>query len=185
MTVETRDPGRRVLIAAGAFAELFLAASDFDAGMRQVQDDRARGPRPSDRAFPRFRGVRAGFNIWVGPTDRPAWRVVDVRWAFPTEPDAAAYLRAGLAANAEGAPPVPDAPLVGAECHVFGGPAFGGPLAAQGLRVLAYLYVFRAGRVVAKLFVAQGPAVAGQVLTADHAAALVRRALARIEGRAG
>jgi hypothetical protein len=67
---------------------------------------------------------------------------------------------------------------VGEECSVFGGTR---SLQAGGLDITltSYFYVFRIGRVVAKLFVAQGPGAEGS-LTPETVASLAERIVERI-----
>lgn len=150
------------------YLSLFLEQDELP-GMRMVQDSRDLGPDSSDDAFSSYGGVAAGMRIWMDEADRPVWRLVDVRWTFPDAERAAGYHEARLVANSEGATPVPGAPTVGAECHVFG----------MSVGVTAYYYLFRVGAVVVKLFVARGPQAARD-LTPETVREIAGRVVRRV-----
>jgi hypothetical protein len=101
--------------------------------------------------------------------------VVDIRFVFPDAALAALYHQERLLANSEGTPPVEHAEPVGEECHVFGGTRPLGP----GLSMTAYTYIFRVGRVVVKLFAAQGFA-ARKPLTPDAVRQIAERIVTRL-----
>jgi len=82
--------------------------------------------------------------------------------------------------NSEGNPAVPGAPLVGADCEVFGGHReieIGGTR----LGMTMHFYVFRVSTVVVKLFAAQGVAAGRDLLTPDRVAAIAARIVCRME----
>ncbi len=146
------DPGeRRVGMSRDQYLALFLEAGDFPAPMQRVQDTRLYGPDPTDRAFARHQGILTGFSAWTAEPGELIFRVVDARWVFPTRWQASAYHAGQLGENSEGMPPVESFPPVGEECRVFGGPA---PVMGP-LHLIQFFYLFRAGRVVVKLYACQ------------------------------
>lgn len=163
------------------YLELFLESTDFNEPMRQTQDTPEKGPDPSDHAFPKHHGLFSGFNVFMGNSEEKVWRVVDIRWVFPNARRASEYLVESIAMQSEGAPPVAGAPEAGAQCQVFGGEQ-DGPL--PGLRMTTFHYIFRVLNVVVKLFVAQGPQVIDENLTADDVVEIARRIETRITSRA-
>jgi hypothetical protein len=151
-------------------AEIFLDPDDLPAHLEHVQDSSSQGADPDDFAFAGNDGLVAGFNVWLGDGSATVWRLVDIRFVFPDAQRAAGYHAQRLHANSEGHPPVDSAPLVGEECHVFGGTG----TTPVGVELTAFYYVFRVDRVVVKLFVAQGPD-AEQNLTPDDVAPIASR----------
>jgi hypothetical protein len=131
---------------------LYLDGDDLP-GMSLVQDSAGSGPDPGDYAFPACDGVSSGLRVWLAPQTEPVWRLVDIRFVFPDAERAAIYHAERLIANSEQNPPVPEAPLTGEDCRVFGGTR---QVPMVGIDMTTYFYVFRVGRVVVKLFVAQG-----------------------------
>jgi hypothetical protein len=161
-----------------AYLATYLAQSDLDGDLCRVQDSRVSEPDHGDEAFERRRGLFCGLAAWEAGPDATVGRLVDIRFVFASEEEAIAYHRERLAYNSEGQPLVDHAPAVGEDCSVFGGtnrPAMRG----LPISMTAFHYVFRVGRVVAKVFVAQRPGAAAP-LTLGHVAALARRAEARI-----
>jgi hypothetical protein len=162
-----------------AYLSTYLRQSDLPQDLSRVQDSRLGKPDDGDHAFEVHLGQFSGLAAWEATDDdAPIKRLVDIRFIFATEAAAAAYHREQLAYNSEGQPPVKGVPLVGEECAVFGGTQtmrFGNTT----LTMTAFHYVFRRGRVVAKVFVLQGQTSAN-LLTVDHVADLARRAEARI-----
>lgn len=152
---------------------LFLTRSDLPR-MRRVQDTRMKGPSPSDRQFARQQGVSTGFAVWMGRRNARLWRVVDVRWVFPSPKLARRYLRRSLRRNSERMRPVDDAPEVGADSRLFGGRQ----RSRLGLALTHYIYLFRVGNVVVKLYGAQG--MRGRGLNPTVMARLGRRVVRRI-----
>lgn len=145
-------------------------------GMSLVQDSADAGPDPGDYAFAACDGLGSGLRAWMAPETGPVWRLVDIRFVFPDAARASAYHAERLLANSELNPPVPDAPPVGEECRVFGGTR---PVPMAGIEMTTWFYVFRVGRVVVKLFVAQGPDSV-QPLQVGHVEAIARRIVARL-----
>jgi hypothetical protein len=153
---------------------LFLGAADLP-GLRLVQDARARGPDPGDKLFAKHGGTTAGMCVWMaGDVTAPVWRVVDIRWRFATESDAAAYHAAALSRNREQAPRLPEA-CPGTDGYVFGGPR---PEPLLGVDMIHLFFVFRVGTVVVKVYVAGGPQAA-EPLTPALARPLAEHAAAR------
>jgi hypothetical protein len=143
----------RVGITQDAYLRLFLDAEDLGPGMRKVQDTRLKGPDDVDVWFPKYQGILTGFAVWMGPKAAPLWRLVDIRTVFPTAWQASAWHAEALGYSSEGRRPVSDAPPVGNECKVFGGED---PLPGLSLTMTHFYYLFRAGRVAVKLYIAQG-----------------------------
>jgi hypothetical protein len=119
--------------------------------MTMTQDSRGRGADPGDTAFGQHGGLDSGGAVWHGPQIAPIFRLVDIRWVFPSVEAATAYHRETLWANAEHTAPVPNAPVVGTDCHVFGG--LFEPL-GPGTGLTSYFYLFTVGPVVVKLYAA-------------------------------
>jgi hypothetical protein len=161
------------------YLALFLEQPDLPA-MERVQDSRLQGPDAGDDAFSHHGGISAGFQAWMAQSDAVVWRLVDVRWVFPSAADAAAYHRETLRPNAEGHPAVPGAPLVGVDCVVHGG-TDATPIDPT-ITMTAFYYLFRVRNVVVKLFVAQGPALPADALTPAAVAPLADRIRRRLDG---
>jgi hypothetical protein len=177
-TIIPADPKeRRVGITQDRYLELFLEAVDFTAPMRMVQDTRLQGPDPRDDWFAKYQGILTGFRVWMA-SDAVIWRLVDIRTVFPTTWQASAWHAEALLYNSESMSPVDKAPAVGKECRVFGGAA--PDLLGVGSKLTHFYYLFRVGRVVVKLYVAQGND-STIALTPKHVAEIADRIVARIE----
>jgi hypothetical protein len=161
-----------------AYLATYLDQDDIGPLHEWVQDSRLHAPDPGDLDFPRLHGRRSGFSVWLAAQDQPVWRVVDIRFEFASAEDAAAYHARRIGPNSEGKPEVAGAPTVGEECRVFGGTEtlkFAGATA----KMTAYYYLFRVGRVVVKLFAAQGQE-SRKKLTPRHLVPLAQRIRERI-----
>ena len=107
------------------------------------------------------------------------WRVIDTRWLFPTTVNAAAYADAMVAHAGEGLPTLP-VPQIGDAARGWGGIQISRVPGAP--RYAGQILFFRVGRMVAKLFAAEGAKApqAGQALAQSmlfpYAEAIVRRA---------
>jgi hypothetical protein len=165
-------------ITASEFQDLFLESEDFPEPMEMIQDERDKGPDLNDAAFRKYRGLFAGFRVCQGSFERPVWRVVDGRWAFPSIEKAEAYHVARLKPNSEGQPLVPGAEPVGEHCSVFGGTARGRLF--PDMLMTAYCYIFRVHNIVVKLFIAQGLNVVDARLNLEIVASIARRIELRI-----
>jgi hypothetical protein len=161
-----------------AYLSTFLDQIDVGPLYRWVQDSRLHRPDDSDDAFARLHGRRTGLSVWLAAPNQRIWHIVDIRFEFDSASDAAAYQQTRMKANSEGKPEVPDAPAVGEDCHVFGG-TDSIQMGGNTISMTAYFYIFRVGRVVAKLFVASGPE-AGELLLPDHLAPVAERIRERI-----
>jgi hypothetical protein len=161
-----------------AYLSTYLDQTDVGPLHRWVQDSRLHRPDDSDDAFARLHGRQTGLSVWLAAPDQPIWRIVDIRFEFDSASDAAAYHQTRMRANSEGKPEIPDAPAVGENCHVFGG-TDSVQLGGNTISMTAYFYIFRVGRVVAKLFVARG-SEAGQPLLPGHLVPLAERIRERI-----
>ncbi|MFO0744261.1 MAG: hypothetical protein U1F43_01115 [Myxococcota bacterium] len=109
--------------------------------------------------------------------DAPLWRLVDVRWLFPSEAAAQAYLDASWDALSERQPEVPakvDPVVPGA--RVFGG-THKDPI--LDLESTQFFVVFRQGRTVVKLFAAEGPEAKAH-LTLAAVNALAKKVVTRV-----
>ena len=102
--------------------------------------------RTDDRRFeaPPSGALHAGSSTWIGDERWPMWHLIDTRMLFATAEAADRYLRSVLATIGDGLPALPTAELADATI------AFGHP-GAQSI-------VIRVGRMVAKLYVVEGPA---------------------------
>ena len=162
------------------YLNLFLTATDFKPRMRHVQDSRLQGPDPVDIYFAKYQGILTGFSAWMSSPTATIWRIVDIRTVFPTAWQASGWHAEAVDYNSESTQPVAKAPAVGQECRVFGG--LGPDVLRLGVRLNAFVYLFRVGRVVVKLFAAQGTDATTR-LTPAHVADVALRVVARIEGQ--
>ena len=145
------------------YLALFLTGRDFGGKLNMIQDSRLDGPSPTEIAFPTYQGIMSGFAVWTGEADQLVWRVVDIRFVFPTAWQASAFHAAQLELNSEGNPLLPDAPPVGLECRVFYG-----TIKTPQFQLRHFFYIFRIQQVVVKLYAAQGPEVVGDALNVNH-----------------
>jgi hypothetical protein len=161
------------------FLPMFLEKEDIKNGVRLTQDTRRYlPPDPDDRSFDKYCGYHAGLALWEGGFDRTIYRLVDIRYVFPTENEAKAYHADELFAKSEGQPEIPDAPKVGDECSVFGG-----NVKLMGVSLNHYYYIFRVQNVVVKLYACQGPDVVdpAETLTPGKVAKLAEICMKRVE----
>jgi hypothetical protein len=170
-------------ITTEKYRALFLEQKAFGQAMRMTQDNRENGPDPGNRSFAKHRGIQAGFTVWMGNSEKPIWRVVDIRFVFPTEGAASAFHLERLLENSEGQPPVTDAPKVGSECHVFGGESIAQAPGTIAITMTAFYYIFRVRNVVVKFFAAQGPGTE-EPLTPAMMIPIAKKIVARIESQA-
>lgn len=169
-------------ITGDEFLELFLEQKDFDGSLEMIQDSRDSGPDKGDISFSKHHGLFAGFSVWLGSDKEPVWRVVDVRFVFPSESKASLYHKERLKANSEGHPKVKDAIEIGQQSSVFGGSA-PNPFDPT-MEMVVYYYIFQVLNVVVKLFIAQGPNAGMNGLEIKMAAAIARRIESRIKAHA-
>lgn len=111
-------------------------------------------------------GIAAASITWTGRDDWAMSRIIDTRWTFATAADAEQFLRSAQHAIGDRLPAVGTPPL--AEETL----AFGSPRTAQ-------ILVFRVGRTVGRLAVAQGAAAAEpleQAMLVPYAQRAVQRA---------
>ena len=158
--------------------DLFLTAADLP-GMQMTQDSRHAGADPGDAPYAAHHGQGGGMAVWMAEGDAPAWRLVDIVWVFPSADDAKGFHQEDLARNSEGAPEILGAPKIGDECRVYGGTRMQPLLGAD---MTDYYYIFRTGRVVHKLYVAESPNVAAGTLKAADVAAIAARVQVRSAG---
>lgn len=162
------------------FLSMFLEKHDLPGNVRMTQDTRCYLPLdPRENAvFARHCGYHSGLALWEGGFDQTIWRLVDIRWVFPTERDARAYHKATVHASSEGQPKVSGAPAIGTDCAVFGGTTN-----ISGKPLTHYYYIFCVQNVVVKLYVAQGPDVVApdKRLTPAKVADIARICVQRIE----
>jgi hypothetical protein len=156
---------------------LYLEADDLPGNLTLVQDSRGQGSDPGDYAFGGCDGVHAGLRVWLGEATDTVWRLVDIRFVFPDAERAAAYHAERLLANSEGNPSVDDAPVIGDECHVFGGTR---SIGFADLKMTTYFYIVRVENVVVKLYVAQG-VEARKPLVLEQVRRIADRIVVRVE----
>lgn len=157
------------------YAKLYLEAGDLPPGMKRTQDSRTKGADEGDTEFKKLGGERSGLAVWMGASDQPVWRLVDIRWVFPDAEAAAVYHKARLRQNAENQPRVPGAAPVGQDGYVFGG-----SISMMGMDIVNYLYLFRVDRVLIKLYVAQDPQMKGTQLRPELVKPIAERAAAQV-----
>ncbi|HEX3251655.1 MAG TPA: hypothetical protein VHS05_19625 [Pyrinomonadaceae bacterium] len=178
-----RNKAAAQIEAAGSEISVYLSTyldqKDMGPSMPWVQDSRIHRPDQGDDAFARLHGSHTGLSCWQTNVRATIFRVVDIRFLFNNAQDAAAYHKERLQANSEGHPPVPGAPQVGEECHVFGGT---NSLEHRGMKITltGFYYVFRVGRMVVKLFAMQG-VEATRPLTPEDLVPLAKRIVERIQ----
>jgi hypothetical protein len=160
-----------------AWPTLFLDETEL-VGFERREDRRDQNPITNDRAFAEQHGISAGSVVWLGQEFWAMWRVVDTRWLFPSVATAIAYADAMVVHVGESLPPLP-VPAIGDAVRGWGGIELG---KTPGTRYAGQILFIRVGRMVAKLFVAEGPKApqAGQALAQSmlfpYAEAIVRRA---------
>jgi hypothetical protein len=168
-TIEPQGP-----MADDTYRSLYLERGDLP-GMRIAQDSRDKGADPGDSAFREHGGLKSGMVVWTGDSDAPVWRVADIRWVFPSVSAAKKYHEAQLGKNSEGEGEADRWAPVGSDCHVFGGTR-----TMSNVRMTHFFYIFRKGRTVVKLYVAQGPGVQGQKLTPDMVKPIADKIASRV-----
>ncbi len=156
---------------------LYLDDADLPDYLSLGQDSRDHAPDPDDYAFAGCDGAHVGLRAWNADPTSVIGRLVDIRFVFPDEARAAAYHAERLFANSELRSEVADAPAVGEDCHVFGGPAIV-EMGTVRFEMTMYYYVFRVRNVVVKLFASQGESAASR-LTPEYAQQIAERAAAR------
>lgn len=161
------------------YDNLYLQDGDLPPGMTMTQDSRGRGADPGDTAFRQHGGLDSGGTVWHGPQTAPVFRLVDIRWVFPTAQAAMAYHRQTTGANSEGTAEVRGAPAVGTDCHVFGG--LFEPL-GPGTGITSYFYLFTVGTVVVKLYAADFD---GRSLRPDLLTPIAQKIVQRISASTG
>ena len=161
------------------YLSTFLDQADVVPSLRWVQDSRIAEPDEGDEAFARLHGSRTGLSVWLSDFEHTIWRMVDIRFLFDDPGEAATYHQERLYANSEGKPPISEFAPVGQECHVFGGTDTIVAPGGLNISMTAYYYIFRAGRVVVKLFAAQGQE-ASEPLGLEHLRPLAERIFEKI-----
>jgi hypothetical protein len=174
-----RSAAERTSKMFGPYLSTFLDQTDVDPSLRWVQDSRIGRPDPDDEAFDRLHGSQSGLSVWLSDVGSAIWRMVDIRFLFNTPAEAATYHRERLQANSEGKPPLSEFPAVGEDCHVFGGAESIATTGAVSICMTSYYYVFRVGRVVVKLFAAQGQESA-ESLRPEHLRPLAERIVEKV-----
>lgn len=157
----------------------YLVAEDFGGELKNTQDSRDMAAPADDKSYAAFGGQYGGLMVWTtDKLDAPLWRVVDIRWLFPSEDKAKGYLEAELEGQiSEGMPPNHNVAPVGEDCHVFGG-SIANPL--LGGTITNYVYAFRVKNLVAKVYIAQGLNAPEGSLTALMVAPIAQKAVARM-----
>jgi hypothetical protein len=138
--------GSSAAIASGdpTWSALFLDETEL-AHYKRAEDCRAETP-PAN-------ALHAGYVTWVGHESWPMWRIIDTRMLFGTAEAADRYLRSVMATIGDGLPALPTAELADATI-AFGG---AGPGRLPGTRHASQSIVLRVGRMVAKLYIVEGP----------------------------
>jgi hypothetical protein len=115
--------------------------------------------------------------VWVGDERWPMWRIIDTRYLFPTADGAEKYLRRVMGLIGDGLPALPTPELADATI-AFGGAS---PGRIPNTRHAAQSIVVRVGRMIAKLYVAEGPSapLTGHVLEQAMLVPLAQRIVAR------
>jgi hypothetical protein len=138
-----------------SFATLFLDGSELPYFTRGELTDLDAG-----------HALAAASITWTGRDDWAMSRIIDSRWSFATAAEASQFLQSAQHAIGDGLPQLP-APQLAEETL-----AYGGPRAAQ-------IIVFRVGRTVGRLAVAQGhaaPDTLEQAMLLPYAQRAVQRA---------
>lgn len=171
-------PGERTRMARGSTAsygdptwtQLFLDESELS-HYRRADDRRAEETPPG--------AIHAGHVAWVGDERWPMWRIIDTRYVFPTSDAAEKYLRRVMGLIGDGLPALPTPELADATI-AFGGAS---PGRIPGTRHAAQSIVVRVGRVIAKLYVVEGPGApqTGHVLAQPMLVPLAQRIVSRVQ----
>jgi hypothetical protein len=150
------------------WTSLFLDESELSHYQR-TEDKRAEDTPPG--------AIHAGHVVWVGDERWPMWRIIDTRYLFPTGDAAERYLRRVMGLIGDGLPALPTAELADATI-AFGGAS---PGRVPNTRHAAQSIVVRVGRMIAKLYVAEGPGapLTGHVLEQAMLVPLAQRIVAR------
>jgi len=174
-----QQPGRRIARGSSAgthgtddptWSSVFLDESELPQYQRS-EDRRAEAPPPG--------ALHAGYVAWVGHESWPMWRIVDARWLFPTAEAADHFLRSATPAIGDGLPALHVSQL-GDATLAFGGAT---PGRLPNTRHASQIVVVRVGRMIAKLFVAEGPAApqTGHALDPSMPLPLAQRAAQRAQ----
>lgn len=149
---------------------LFLDESELSHYQR-TEDKRAQDTPPG--------AIHAGQVVWVGGEQWPMWRIIDTRYLFPTGDTAERYLRRVMGLIGDGLPALPTPELADATI-AFGGAS---PGRIPNTRHAAQSIVVRVGRMIAKLYVAEGPGapLTGHVLEQAMLVPLAQRIVARAQ----
>jgi hypothetical protein len=170
------------------YLDCFLSADDLP-GMRLVEDNRTMRAFDEDgQAFPAAGGLICGLTHWApqagaGRAPRAhgeilSDRLIDLRWMFADAKSAAQWHRDRFAENSENMPPLGSHTAGGIEYHCFGGQQ-GDLLRALGVdgSIVSYNFLFVAGPILAKVFVADTESLG---LTTEQACDIAHRAGERI-----
>lgn len=141
--------------------KLFLEKADVPPGFWNKAGVQGGPDCPDDANYASCRGEWFGMSTWNTQAATPGapWRIVDIRWIFPSAELARSYMQQSLGFLSEGMPPLQPPPSAGQECALFGGNAAGDMmqmLTGKSAQLLTYLSVFRQDLVVAKIYAAEG-----------------------------
>jgi len=140
--------------AAPLSDKIFLTPADLPGGFKMTEAH-LDGLSDSPPAFAACHGQDSGLKVFQAGESAPLQRVVDIRWTFPNAADAEKFFQLSSQTLSEGAPVIPDAKAVGEDCKAYGGEnTLGMDLGAGSF--YNYYYIFRSGRVVAKIYGSEG-----------------------------
>lgn len=137
------------------FSKLFLSETDFPGMMRKTQVDLDDKTGTEDVRFESFAGIRKGMVVWMGSNPEAYFRIVDIRWTFPSVWTAKSYLDQNRSALSENLSPV-----VAADDQLDQVLAFSGEDAlakAMSIRLHHWILLMRQGNVLAKIYLAVDP----------------------------
>jgi len=139
-------------LAAGSDPSLSL--TDLPTGFKQteahdhVQDDSG--------TFTKCQGVSSGLKVYQGPEAASLQRVVDLWWIFPSVALADKFFDSSQTQLCEGMPLAPGAKALGDKDKAYGGKVDMGAI-VPGDSFYSWMYIFRCGRAVGKVYGAEGP----------------------------
>jgi hypothetical protein len=107
--------------------------------------------------FTKCLGVSSGLKVYQGPDAAALQRVVDMWWIFPSVDMADKFFESSQKELSEGMPLVSDAKAIGDKARAYGGKNDMGAMMG-GDSFYNWVYLFRRGRAVVKVYGAEGPA---------------------------
>lgn len=136
---------------------IYLNVSDLPAGFKMTEDYHDKKTmNDAPPAFTKYGGIRNALKVFQGPDTAPLQRIVDIRFVFPDHNSAEAFLQESMGQLGEKMPQVRNAPTVGDGSLLLGGENEMLKMMTGEGGFYSYCYLFVSGRVVGKVYAAQG-----------------------------